>query len=287
MRDGWRVRRLALPPGPRGSLLFVGGRGDFAEKYAETLRDWADAGRGVATFDHRGQGGSGRFLADTQKGHAPGFEPWLADLAEHVDWFRAHYPAPHFAVAHSMGAHLLLRHLEARPGDFARAVLLSPMFGLAAKPVGPWLARRVAEVACALGIGERYAPGSGPIARGEPGSARQRLLTGDAARYADEGWWVARHPGLGIGGVTNGWLASAFASMDAALAGDRLAGVTTPLLLLAAGDEGLVDNAATARAAARLREARLEVIAGAGHELLRETDAIRDAVLARIGAFLA
>ena len=286
MADGWPVRRVALPPGPRGSLFVVNGRGDFVEKFAESFHDWGDAGWGVVAFDHRGQGGSGRFLADRQKGHAPGFAPWLGDLAEHVDWFRSHYPAPHYAVAHSMGGHLMLRHLEVRGGDFDRVVLVSPMCGVAARPIGPWLARLIARLCGALGLTENFAPGSGPTVPDAPGSARQQLLTHDAARYSDEGWWVKQNPALGIGGVTNGWLTSAFASIDAVFAPGVLERTLTPLLILAAGDEGIVDNAATARAAARLPNATLEVVAGGFHELLREVDGVRAGVLAKIDGFL-
>ncbi len=287
MRDGWRVRRLhRAASGTQGSILFVNGRGDFAEKYAETYHDWADAGWGLATFDHRGQGGSGRFLADRQKGHAPGFDLWRGDIAEHAAWFKANFPAPHYAVAHSMGGHLMLRHLEARPSDFDRAVLLSPMCGLAAKPIGPTLARLVAGLAGILGLAESYAPGGGPIKR-DPGGLRASTLTHDAERYSDEAWWIDHRPELEIGSVTNGWLASAFASIDALHAPGVVERVTLPLLVLAAGDEALVDNAATARAVARIPGATMEIFANAGHELIREVDPIRDSALARVSAFFA
>ena len=288
MRDGWPVRRLhrdASGPSP-GSILFVNGRGDFAEKYAETYHDWTDAGWGFATFDHRGQGGSGRFLADRQKGHAPGFDLWRGDLAEHAAWFKARFPAPHYAVAHSMGGHLMLRHLEANPGSFDRAVLLSPMCGLAARPVGPWLARLIARLACSLGFAESFAPGGGPLKR-DPDGLRASLLTHDAERYSDEAWWIDHAPALEIGGVTNGWIASAFASIDALHAPGVVEGVTLPLIVLAAGNEGLVDNAATARAVARIPGATMEIFANAGHELIREVDPVRDAALGRIAAFFA
>jgi lysophospholipase len=66
-----------------------------------------------------------------------------------------------------------------------------------------------------------------------------------------------------------------------------LEAVTTPLLILTAANDRLVDSAATARLARRLPHARVESIAGAAHELLREADLIRDPVLAKIDAFLA
>lgn len=285
MRDGWGVRSaVRAGDGGRGSVLVLNGRGDFMEKYAELLHDLSGRGYGVASFDWRGQGGSGRLLGDA-RGHASDFAPWLGDLGEQVAWLRDLLPPPYFAVAHSMGGHLLLRHLSRHP-DFERAVLLAPMVGVSAEPIGPWLARRVASLACALGQGDRYAPGNGALARGLPGTLRQRRLTHDLGRYADEGWWLEQHPDWALGGVTNGWLHAAFASIDALAAPGVPEGIATPLLILTAAEEALVDNAATRALALRLPHAEVRDFAGAGHELVREIDAIRLPVFEAIAGFL-
>lgn len=290
MRDGWRLRSVVWPAGQssaitRGSILFIGGRGDFIEKYAESHWHWRDHGFGLAAFDWRGQGLSGRLGDTPDKGHSTGFDILVDDLADQVAWFRSALPPPYFAVAHSMGGHLLLRHLARQPGAIDRAVLVSPLLGLRAAPIGPRLARLVARAQVARGRAGAYAPGAGPAQTGD--AARARRLSSDPDRIGDEGWWVANDPGLGIGGVTNGWLAAAFASLDALTASGVLEAVTPPLLILTAANDRLVDSAATARLAKRLPAARVESIAGAAHELLRESDTIRDPVLARIDGFLA
>ena len=287
MADAWPVRTVhwqGRADGP-GSILFLTGRGDFIEKYAETFWDLTDAGWGVASFDWRGQGLSGRQGDTAMKGHSPGFGNWLGDLDTLIDWFEAVMPRPWFAVAHSMGGHLLLRHLGETPRQFERAVLLAPMLGLSARPVGPWVARTMARAMTALGLGGRYVIGGGDYAPGKAGSIRQHLLTSDPQRYADEAWWVAQNPALGLGSATFGWVDAAFRSSDA-LWNDALERVATPVLLMIPAEDGLVDNARTRAAAVRLPDARLETVAGAGHELLRETDAIRAGVLGRIVAFL-
>lgn len=302
MRDGWPVR-VAIWPGRAdgpGSLLFITGRGDFLEKYCETFHDLVDAGWGVMSFDWRGQGLSGRQGDDTMKGHSPGFANWLDDLDALVALFQLRLPRPWHAAAHSMGGHLLQRHLAGENGEFTRAVLLSPMLGLVAKPLGSCMTRLLARIAVTLGKGGAYVPGGGPYVAGTPGSYRQRLLTSDAERYGDEGWWVAQNPALAIGSVTYGWLDAAFRSLDALFApppGTRGSGegagatpmlgrINTPLLILIPDHDGLVDNRATQRALAQMPLASLEEFPGAGHELLRETPAIRSRVLARLTAFL-
>ena len=60
--DG-RLLRYALwdpPAGSRkGTVCIFEGRGEFIEKYFETVRDLQARGYGVAVLDWRGQGGSG------------------------------------------------------------------------------------------------------------------------------------------------------------------------------------------------------------------------------------
>jgi lysophospholipase len=286
MRDGWPVRTLFwLGRDPaKGAILLLNGRGDFIEKYAETIHDLVDAGWGVASFDWRGQGLSGRIGDAPEKGHADSFEPWLADLDELTDWFHAVLPGPWFAMAHSMGGHLLLRRLADGGGGFGRVVLLSPMLGMLTPPVSPIVARIMARAMVLLGRGGSYVRGGGPRIKAAPGSDRQLLLTSDPERYGDEAWWTAQNPTLSMGSPTYGWLAAAFRSLDRLFAGLKRVG--TPLLILIPADDRLVDNVATRRAQALLPGAELVAIPGAGHELLREASDTRAQVLARATAFL-
>ena len=285
MADGWPVR-TAIWPGSdpaRGAILLLNGRGDFIEKYAETLHDLVDAGWGVVAFDWRGQGLSGRLGDAPEKGHCDSFSPWLHDLAALTAWFHAALPGPWFAIGHSMGGHLLLRHLVGNSGDFTRVALVSPMLGMLAPPFGPRVAALAARFMTWCGQGGNYVAGGGPRIKAAPGSARQLLLTSDPDRYGDEAWWAEQIPALSMGSATWGWLNAAFASLK--ILRRQFAQVTTPLLILVPDDDRLVDNAATRAAARALGHARLEVIDGAGHELLREADARRAAVLARVTRF--
>jgi len=286
--DGAPIRAVRWAPRPDapGSLLFVGGRADFVEKYAEAYWTWvADWGFGVATFDWRGQGLSGRLGGDRHRGHGD-FDRWLSDLDAVVHWFTATMPGPHFAIAHSMGGHLMLRHLAHGRGTLARVVLLAPMLGIRTGPIAPRTARRLAETATRCGFGRRY----GLLQRGygawQQRPERQTLLTGSAERFVDEHWWIANDPDLALGGVTWGWLAGAVRSIDALFAPGALEAVATPLLMLVGERERLVDLDAMARAARRLPDCRFEVVPGGRHELLREADDLRSAAQDAIRRFL-
>ena len=286
MRDGWPVRTLRWPrrDDGLGTILMIGGRADFAEKYCETLHDLTEAGWGVAIFDWRGQGLSRRVGKTPQHGASPGFGVWLDDLRDLLDWAATDGPVQ--VMAHSMGGHLLLRHLAAGGGQVARAVVLAPMIGLAAAPLGPYPTRFLTSIQMLRGHGSDYVLGGGPWRAGVAGERRQTMLTSDPERYGDESWWIGQYPSLALGSVTWGWLDDAFASIAALNAGGVAEAISTPLLALIPGKDGLVDSAATRRFMKRVPGGQCIDYPGAGHELLREAEPLRSQVLARAVQFL-
>lgn len=286
MRDGWPVRSLRWPrrdDGP-GNLLIVTGRADFAEKYCETLHDLTEAGWGVAIFDWRGQGLSRRVGKTPQHGASPGFGVWLDDLRQMLEW--AATDGPVHVMAHSMGGHLLLRHLASGGAHVARAVVLAPMVGLAGAPLGPFPTRILTSIQMLRGMGSDYVLGGGPWRAGVAGDRRQTMLTSDPERYGDENWWIGQYPSLALGSVTWGWLDDAFASIAALNARGVPEAIATPLLTLVPGTDALVDSAATRRFIKRVPGATCIDYPGAGHELLREAEPLRSQVLTRAVDFL-
>ncbi|MEQ1725744.1 MAG: alpha/beta hydrolase [Sphingopyxis sp.] len=286
--DGWPLRSIIWPApqgAVRGSLLFLGGRGDHFEKYLESFADWHARGWQVESVDWRGQGGSGRLSSDPHVGHCHSFAQWIDDIAEYAAAWTARTAGPHVIIAHSMGGHLLLRALSDRRIVPDAAVLVAPMLGFTAPypdGVGHWIARTM----CRIGDPARAAwkvsekPGSKI-------SLRQMLLTHDNDRYADELWWRAKDPSLELGPASWRWVEQAYASFAQLGQPEALESVATPVLVLVASADKLVSPSAARRLAARLPHGETHVYGReAAHELLREVDAVRDDVLARIDAFL-
>jgi lysophospholipase len=284
-RDGWALRRLDwLQPGGtagRGSLLYAGGRGDFVEKYLEIQNHWFERGWNVTAFDWRGQGGSRGAI---EGGHLDSLDPLVEDLASLVASWRAAAPAPHVAVGHSMGGHVLLRALCERDLGLDAAILTAPMLGINSAPVPALAAAATASLMTAIGLG-RHPAWHQPKAPPPRGSMRQAILTGCPERYEDELYWWQKDPGYNLGAPSWGWLKAAYESC-ARLTPERLARVRTPLLLVGTDRDRLVDPDAIRVAARRLPDAELLMFPTAGHEILREKDAVRLAALARIDAFL-
>jgi len=283
-RDGARLRTIAFAPdGPaRGAILFASGRGDFAEKYLESLVHWRRHGWHVTAFDWRGQGGSGRGVAGPQIGHVDDFGQWVDDLAALIDDWRVQTPGPHVAIGHSMGGHLLMRCLAEHQPPLDGAVLCSPMFGIGGLP--RWIICTLAMAMVKLGRGRQLALGQ-KLPKDLPHDRRAANLTGSTQRYADERWWVENHPELALGGASWGWLAAACRSFRRL--GDRrlIARVRLPVLIVAAERDHVVQTSATIGLARSLPDHALVLLPGA-HELLREADGPRLAAWAAIDEFL-
>lgn len=286
-RDGRAIRRIDWPGtgSPRGSLLFLPGRGDFYEKYVETLGQWHAAGWAVTALDWRGQALSGREGKDPLTGHIADFAIWVDDLAAFwAEWATA--PAPRVVVGHSMGGHLVLRALAQGVIDPAAVVLVAPMLGLHPTWAPAWLMQGLAGLMCRLGDPARPAWDAGERP-GKAADARQHLLTHSPERYADELWWRAARPGLGMGGGSWRWVERAFASARWLARRGVLEGVRQPVLLVASMADALVSWPAIRNAAARLPAGELLAFGPeAAHELLREADPVRGRVLAAITQFL-
>ncbi|MEG3087273.1 alpha/beta hydrolase [Sphingomonas sp. PB4P5] len=284
--DGWELRRFDWPAeGARGAILFQGGRGDVFEKYLETFAYWHDLGWSVSSLDWRGQGGSGRLSPDPHVGHVDDFAQYIADFRTFWPEWQAHTPGPHVLMGHSMGGHLVLRAMTEGAAVPDAAVLVAPMLGLHS-PVGPRWGERLAKLVGRLGNPARAAWKGNE--RPATTTTREALLTHDHGRYEDELWWQRAKPELVLGPPSWRWLIRAFESTRLLRDDPQLKAMRVPTLLLVAEADQLVSPPAALYVASILPDA--EVVrfgAKAAHELLRETDLIRDRVLAAIDAFLA
>lgn len=287
--DGWPIRRIDWPlakGGARGSILFLPGRGDFYEKYLETLDHWARQGWRVTASDWRGQAGSGRLGADAVTGHIDDFETWVRDLDFFWKRWAAETPGPHVIAAHSMGGHLVLRALSEGVIGPAGAILSAPMLGFLNHGIPAGVMHAAAKLMASLGDRRRPAwkwsekPGEVP-------AGRMDLLTHDPQRYSDELAWRKKRPELVMGPGSWGWVERGYASVRLVDTEAALAKVRTPVFIVATDDDKLVGFDAIERAARWLPRGEIFVLGKeARHEVLREEDSVRDLVIEAIDGFL-
>lgn len=288
--DGWSIRRIdwAIPAGQaKGSILFLPGRGDFYEKYLETLAHWNDLGWNVTASDWRGQANSGRLGKDPVTGHIDDFSTWCEDLGLLWKRWKAEMPGPHVLAGHSMGGHLVLRTVAEGLADPDALILSAPMLGFTASLLPQGVMHQAAKLMKSFGDPRRPA-WKWSEAPGQVPDKRAHLLTHDAERYADELWWRDHRPQLVMGPGSWGWVERAYASMRLLERPGLLESVRVPVVIVATDDDKLVGWKPIARAAARLPDCELVHFgAEARHEVLRESDGVRGRALAACDAMLA
>lgn len=276
---GARLRAALFTPGgrPRGSIVLSGGRTEPIEKYFETIRDFMDRGFVVLAHDWRGQGLSVRELPDRLKGHAKGYKSFLEDFRRLLNAYETRLPRPWIAVGHSMGGCLTLLAMASGERRFAAACLSAPMLGLQLGKVSPAAAGALTWLNLTFGRATKYTLGQA----GKPYDDvfDGNILTHDARRFARYRAQVSANPDLALGGPTYGWMDFALKATAFLSRPERLRGVTVPVEIVSAGEDRLVDNSAQAAAARNLPQGRLITVPGAYHEILMETDDMRNIFL--------
>ncbi len=285
--DGKTIRAMtAGPANPKGTVVVMNGRAEFLERYFETARDLIARGYSVVTFDWRGQGGSERLHQDPTRGHGGNFAGFDDDLESVMQQVAEnHCVRPFYALAHSTGAHVVLRNLRQTPCWFEKAVLTSPLLGFNYGAWPPVIAHAIARIAVATGFGAARLPGyrHGPMQRA---GFKNNPLTSDAKRWDRDITTLEIHPELGVGGPTFGWFKGAVASLNELQAWKRKALIGCPVLIVASGQEWVVKATSARDFAARIPGISYMQIKGAKHEIMMEQDQYRDQFWSAFDSFL-
>jgi lysophospholipase len=285
--DGIKLRAVFLhPEAPAlGTVFLLQGRTEFIEKYAEVFERLLTRQFAIASVDWRGQGGSVRQLANPRKGHVEDFEDYLLDLdALLAEARRRNMPEPYGLLAHSTGGAIAPLALARGRDDFKRAVITSPLVGIAGlrNKTG---ARVLARTLSSIGLSGLYIPKGGPKSIFEKGFLGNPL-TSDAKRFETCAAWIRQASEIGIGDPTIGWVDAAFDAMASFEDADFGRENRTPILMVIAGNDTVVDAEASAALAHRMRSASGITLRGARHEILMETDAIQGEFWPAFDAFM-
>jgi lysophospholipase len=287
-RDGLKIRYALWPRTADkrlGTVCLFSGRGEFIEKYFETITDLRRRGFAVAMMDWRGQGGSDRLLKNPRKGHVETFADFDADLKQFMtEIVLPDCPAPYYGMAHSMGGHLLLRSALTKMCWFDRLILCAPMIDIIQGVTQSPLLRYYIEAVVLLGFGDLYVPG------GKPDASEllpfEDSLTSDPLRYERVRDVLKAAPWLSLGSPTIGWLHAASRSIMQLNSFGFASSIKVPLLIIAAGNDTVVSTRAIEEFSTRVKICKYLVIAGAKHEILQERDEIRDQFWAAFDAYV-
>lgn len=287
---GADLRAATFAPAPdvpaRGVCVLLNGQTEFIEKYFEVIDELRGRGFAVATMDWRGQGDSSRMTRDSRKSHVDDFSEYDQDLDTLMNWIVTPMLGANekpVALAHSMGAHILLRALARRRVALRAAVLSAPMIAISFRGQREFLVRAVTAVQMWRGRPCDWVWGMEARDPHRVNFASQ-LVTSDPQRFERTQMLLRERPDLRLAGATWGWLAAALRSMDW-LRGEAPR-VTAPLLLVGAGKDRICISAKTKAFAESAPHAEYVEIKQAEHEILMERNPIRAEFWRAFDAFM-
>ncbi|MDD3029050.1 MAG: alpha/beta hydrolase [Alphaproteobacteria bacterium] len=292
LNDHARLRYSQLTPSSpsKGTILVVpGARECIEKKMIEVGKPLFDRGFRVIIVEPRGQGLSSRFFKDgpfRQRDHVADFVSHLDDLRQFFEGVvRPATTGPLFVHGHSLGGHILLRWLAEDRPDVAGAFLTAPMVALSG--MAAYMAGYGVSWTCVhlLGMETRYAPMQHDFG-GDDLIFQNNPLTSDEDRFHFQERLFDAHPSLKTGGVTWGWLLAAVRSMNTMHTWPYLARIDHPVLTLTGDQDPITPPAEIAPFLNMIPRVYADVISGARHDVLNETEPLRRQAWERIDAFL-
>ena len=280
-RSALRALRAGRPP--RHGLRFPGPH-RMDRKIFRDDRDLRSRGFAVAILDWRGQGLSQRALGDRYKGYVRNFAEFDFDLEVFMrEVVLPDCPPPYFALAHSMGATIMIEPSPAASAgstasfsrrrcwgsrSCSRRGLPAPCCGCCASAASAECTFRAASGVLDL------RPFAGNI------------LTSDPVRYARNAAILEAERALGLGGPTITWCDAAFRTMRTLSDPNFAMRIRQPMLIVAAGRDAIVSNSVIEDFAMHLRSGTHLVVVGSQHELLMEQDRYRSQLWAAFDEFV-
>lgn len=278
-----------IPEHAKQLIVLSPGRVEGYLKYKELVYDLAQLGYAVAVIDHQGQGLSSRRLDNPHKGYVENFNDYVVDLHQMIEQeLKPKFSGEFYLLSHSMGGAIGLRYIQQYPDTFAKAVFSSPMWGLDAGPLPKSIAKGlVSSITWMNNLVSKESAYFAGASDYQPPSFEDNVLTHSKPRYQYFRATYEKTPELKLGGITYNWLAQSIQALDKAE--DELDKVKTPLLVIQAGGDRVIDNAGQDLFCEKLQAhgqpcvgGKPIVVADAEHELLIEKDELRNQVMAQI-----
>jgi lysophospholipase len=268
-------------------IVISSGRSEGYLKYKELIFDLFNQGYSIFLHDHRGQGISQRLLDNPHKGYVEDFQYYIDDLAFFIDNIVAKQcSAKPYLLAHSMGGAIAARYLQDFPERIQAAVLSSPMLGFNGGGMPDFIAKSLVKTSVQLNQWFDDTPWFfGGQKNFTQDSFKNNRLMHSQLRYQAFTRLYKETPEIQLGGVTAQWLATSLSALEKLFS--NINKITTPTLVLQAGDEKIVNNQAQDDFCTQLHLLQPQScpngkpihIAKAYHELFFESDKYRTQAL--------
>ena len=270
---------------PKGVIVISHGFTESVQKFTESVYYMLQRGFEVWGFDHRGHGKSYRPNGHAHIVHVDRFEDYIQDLVYLVETLvkPASGALPLYLYCHSMGGCVGAWTIEEYPALFQKAVLSSPMLGLS---FGSIPAPVMAAAAGVLGIGKRKQKSLQPAESFNPTPDFANSADSSECRYLYYLQKQTEHPELQTYMPSIGWGRQSILACRRVSAPKNMQKIRIPILLLQAGEDTMVKNAAQDAFAAAVPSCTFERIPGVKHELYMTDSDVLIPYWERVFAFL-
>lgn len=283
LRCGWNA-----PKDAKALIIFAEGRTEVIEEYFETIRELNLKGYACAIMDWQGHGLSYRYFDDNTRHHSENYARNIEDFEDFISFINA-TPSlaalPKILLAHSMGANIILHYLAENPEEFRCACLVAPMLGLNPKRFIRYTAAPILKTVTRMKWLHRHAFGQTKWSEAFANVTKHKVSS-DPVRREVQPYLFKSNPAMQCGGVTFGWVDEALKSIKKLHHPDYCARIHTPVLMAIAGRDIVVDNDGSYLTASHLPNCEIVVHPQSEHQIHRERDEIRDALMAQFEQFI-
>lgn len=285
--DGCRLHyEYFLCENARASVVIVHGLSEFTKKFYEFTYYLLNQGYNVFIYDQRCHGLSSRLTDNITLLHVDRFSDYVADLNQFINEIviPASDGADLYIYSHSMGGVIASLYLAKYPEKIKKAVLSAPMFEPIVASVPTNIARwgvRVGKTFCG---GKKKFPLSSEF---NPDVTYKKTYDASRARFEHNLKMRRENPMYQTTPMSFGWVIGSLTVRKAALSGKTISRIKTPILLLSAELDRVVNNEPQLLFARRCQTCNFVSIKGANHALLTSDFDTMTEVLTRIFDFFA
>ena len=266
-----------IKPDAKATVVLLGGHSESYVKYSELLYDVRNYDVSIYALDQRGQGFSSRALPDREKDYVADYNSYITDLEEFLlEVVKPKSDEKVVFLAHSIGAATAAAYAEMHPGEVAGLVLSSPYL---TQKAGPFVVGLLG-ILDFFGGGKSYVPGGKPFVSV---AFEDNKETHSRVRHERKFQDYVDFPEIRLGHPTNHWI------LEIEKLGKEVVknagAIDCPVLVLLAETDEYAARSTQNAFCANVEDCRSVVLTGSYHELLIETDEIRNEVLEEIRSF--
>ncbi|MCO4755337.1 MAG: alpha/beta fold hydrolase [Bacteriovoracaceae bacterium] len=279
--------KFGTQTGNLGSVVISPGRTESSLKYEELSFDLIKEGFSpVFVINHRGQGLSDRLLKNRHKGHVSDFNHYYHDFnifIEHVRKDRVTDKNNLFLLAHSMGGAIATGFLQTYGTDqFKGLILSSPMLGINLNGKSETRVLLETLVACKTPLGPEcndYAQDGDYVSEDDTFEGNNNTSSQERFESRKSRWM--NMPELQLGGPTIRWVRESIKANIKMRKASKVQLISDlPILLLQAENDVTVSNSKQNQFCLTVNkvggECSLQLIPNAKHEILMESDQLRN-----------